>query len=83
MNRVTVEEENLMVEVNVQGVIYDVDTESMEISALNGNASYVYCTFDAWDTILHEPVKLQYVSVNRSKPIAEKPYRIIRPEQEE
>ena len=45
-----------MVEVNIQGVIYDVDTESMEISALNGNASYVYCTFDAWDTILHEPV---------------------------
>ena len=72
-----------MVEVNIQGVIYDVDTESMEISALNGNTSYVYCTFDAWDTLFEEPVKLQYVSVNRSRPCATKPYRIIRPEQEE
>ena len=72
-----------MVEVNIQGVIYDVDVDSMEISALNGNATCVYATFDAWDTLFHEPVKLQYVSVNRSKPVAEKPYRIIRPEQEE
>ena len=69
-----------MVEVNIQGVIYDVDVDSMEITALNGNTNYVYATFEAWDTLFEEPVKLQYVSVNRSKPIAEKPYRIIREE---
>lgn len=67
-----------MERVMIQGVWYDVDTDSMEISALNGNATYVYCTFDAWDCLMEEPVKLQYVSINRSKPVAEKPYRIIR-----
>ena len=69
-----------MVEVNIQGVIYDVDVDSMEISALNGRTKYVYATFDAMDTLMMEPVKLQYVSINRSKPVAEKPYRIIRSE---
>ena len=69
-----------MVEVNIQGVIYDVDVDSMKITALNGKTNYVYATFESWDTLFEEPVKLQYVSVNRSKPIAEKPYRIIRSE---
>ena len=69
-----------MVEVNIQGVIYDVDVDSMKITGLNGKTNYIYAIFEAWDTLFEEPVKLQYVSVNRSKPIAEKPYRIIREE---
>lgn len=60
---------------------YTVDTDSMRIVVQNPR--YAYAMFDAWDELFNEPVVLQYVSVNRSKPIAEKPYRIIRPEKKE
>lgn len=68
--------------VYIQGTWYKVDTDTMKITALNGSANYAYATFDAWDELFDEPVKLQYVSINRSKPDATKPYRIIREENE-
>ena len=72
-----------MEEVWINGRMYSVDLDSRNITALNGNHTYVYCTFDAWDCLMEEPVKLQYVSVKGSKPVAEKPYRIIRSDENE
>lgn len=71
-----------MEHVLIDGVWYDIDPDSIEITSLNGNCSYVYATFDGFDTLMNEPVKIQYVSINRSKPDATKPYRIIREEKE-
>lgn len=66
----------------INGTWYTVDTDTVQISALNGQANYVYATFDAWNELFEEPVKLQYVSINGSKPRAEHPYRIIKEDEE-
>lgn len=65
----------------INGAWYLVDVESLVIHA--DNPKYVYGMFDAWDETLNEQVTLQYVSINRSKPDPEHPYKIIRQEAEE
>lgn len=65
----------------IDGVRYTVDVESLKITVQSPQLAYG--TFDAWDELMCEPVVLQYVSMNRSRPIAEKPYRIIRFEKSE
>lgn len=65
----------------IDGRWYTVDTDSIQIVVQSPR--YAYAMFSAWDELFNEPVVLQYVSVNRSKPIPEKPHRIIRPEKEE
>lgn len=65
----------------IDGRWYTVDTTSIQVVVQNPR--YAYAMFNGWDELFNEPVVLQYVSVNRSKPIPEKPYKIIRPEKEE
>ena len=65
----------------IDGTWYTVDVESLKITVQS--PTLAYGTFEAWDELMDEPVVLQYVSINRSKPIAEKPYRIIRHEKSE
>ena len=67
--------------ITIDGHWYTVDLDSINIVVQNRN--YAYATFNAWDESANEPVVLQYVSVNRSKPIPEQPHRIIRFEKEE
>lgn len=65
----------------IDGTWYTVDVESLKITVQSPKLAYG--TFEAWDELMDEPVILQYVSVNKSRPIAEKPHRIIRPEHTE
>lgn len=65
----------------IDGRWYSVDTGSIQIVVQSPH--YAYAMFNAWDELFNEPVILQYVSVNRSRPMADKPHRIIRMEKEE
>lgn len=65
----------------IDGTWYTVDVDSMKLTIQSPKLAYA--TFEAWDELMNEPVVLQYVSVNRSRPDPCKPHRIIRPESEE
>lgn len=69
-----------MERVNISGMWYTVDPDSLAVSV---NGGIAYATFDAFDELNNEDVKLQYISINRSRPDPQHPYRIIRMEEDE
>ena len=64
----------------INGLWYIIDADTPEVIV---NGQFIYATFDAWDELLGEDVKIQYVSSPRNKPILEKPFKIIRENEEE
>ena len=64
----------------INGLWFILDADTPEIVV---NGKFTYATFNAWDELLEEEVKLQYVATPYSKPIPEKPFKIIRMNEEE